>query len=111
MDENAADEIMREIDVDAACEIVKEEQEIKLVDIELEEEFNADNAAEEINKENDVSPIREVQQTVPTTDDPMLSVLTFRVWFLGMLSCVLLSLFNTFLRYCTCLGSFTIQHC
>ncbi|GKV29073.1 hypothetical protein SLEP1_g38044 [Rubroshorea leprosula] len=97
MDENAADEIMREVDIDAAGEIVEEEEEIELVDIELEEkeielidrEFSADNAVEEIGKEkeiigeNDVSPIREVQQTVPTTDDPKLPVLTFPVRFLG----------------------------
>ncbi|GKV29074.1 hypothetical protein SLEP1_g38045 [Rubroshorea leprosula] len=38
MDENAADEIMREVDIDAAGEIVEEEEEIELVNIELEEE-------------------------------------------------------------------------
>ncbi|GLT30345.1 hypothetical protein SLA2020_051490 [Shorea laevis] len=123
MDENAADEIMRDIDV--AGEIVEEEEEIvdielaeeeiELIDIELEEEeielidreFSVDNATkeigeeEEIMEENDVSPIEEVQQTVPTTDDPMLPALTFRVWLLGMLYCVLLSVLNSFFRYRT----------
>ncbi|GLT77947.1 hypothetical protein SLA2020_495000, partial [Shorea laevis] len=104
MDENAADEIMREVDIDAVGEIVDEEEEIELVDI----EFSADNATEEIVEEeeeiieeNSVSPIREVQQIVPTIDDLKLPVLTFRVWFLGMLFYVLLSLLNSFLRYRT----------
>ncbi|XP_051114799.1 oligopeptide transporter 7 [Andrographis paniculata] len=47
------------------------------------------------------SPIREVALTVPTTDDPSLPVLTFRMWFLGVLSCVLLSFLNQFFWYRT----------
>ncbi|GLT70309.1 hypothetical protein SLA2020_423990, partial [Shorea laevis] len=101
MDENAVDEIIREVDIDAVREIVEEEEEIELVDIELKEEeielvdieFKADNAIEEIVEEeeeiieeNSVSPIREVQQIIPTTDDLKLPGLTFRVWFWGCCS-------------------------
>ena len=39
--------------------------------------------------------------TVPTTDDPNLPVLTFRMWFLGTLSCVVLSFLNQFFWYRT----------
>lgn len=47
------------------------------------------------------SPIPQVALTVPTTDDPSLPVLTFRMWFLGTLSCVLLSFLNQFFWYRT----------
>nr|GME01640.1 oligopeptide transporter 7-like [Ipomoea batatas] len=47
------------------------------------------------------SPIREVALTVPTTDDPSLPVLTFRMWVLGTFSCVLLSFLNQFFWYRT----------
>ncbi|MED6128646.1 OPT superfamily, partial [Stylosanthes scabra] len=47
------------------------------------------------------SPIEQVALTVPTTDDPSLPVLTFRMWVLGMLSCVLLSFLNQFFWYRT----------
>ncbi|KAK4486552.1 hypothetical protein RD792_009237 [Penstemon davidsonii] len=47
------------------------------------------------------SPIQEVALTVSTTDDPSLPVLTFRMWFLGTLSCVLLSFLNQFFWYRT----------
>nr|GMD11762.1 oligopeptide transporter 7-like [Ipomoea batatas] len=47
------------------------------------------------------SPIREVALTVPTTDDPSLPFLTFRMWVLGTFSCVLLSFLNQFFWYRT----------
>ncbi|KAK9069505.1 hypothetical protein SSX86_011409 [Deinandra increscens subsp. villosa] len=47
------------------------------------------------------SPIEEVRLTVSTTDDPSLPVWTFRMWFLGILSCVILSFLNTFFSYRT----------
>lgn len=53
-------------------------------------------AAEEEN-----SPVEQVALTVPTTDDPTLPVLTFRMWFLGTLSCALLSFLNQFFWYRT----------
>ncbi|KAL3362513.1 hypothetical protein AABB24_015088 [Solanum stoloniferum] len=51
--------------------------------------------------EDENSPIEQVALTVPTTDDPSLPVLTFRMWFLGTLSCVLLSFLNQFFWYRT----------
>ncbi|KVH95280.1 Oligopeptide transporter OPT superfamily [Cynara cardunculus var. scolymus] len=55
-------------------------------------------ASEEV-EEN--SPIKQVALTVPTTDDSSLPVLTFRMWVLGTLSCVLLSFLNQFFWYRT----------
>ncbi|KDP41518.1 hypothetical protein JCGZ_15925 [Jatropha curcas] len=50
---------------------------------------------------DDVSPIEEVRLTVSNHDDPTLPVWTFRMWFLGIVSCVLLSFLNTFFAYRT----------
>lgn len=47
------------------------------------------------------SPVKQVALTVPTTDDPSLPVLTFRMWVLGTLSCILLSFLNQFFWYRT----------
>ncbi|GLJ16462.1 hypothetical protein SUGI_0280270 [Cryptomeria japonica] len=47
----------------------------------------------------DQSPIEEVALTVPTTDDPDLPVLTFRMWILGIASCGLLAFLNQFFFY------------
>ncbi|XP_068653825.1 oligopeptide transporter 4-like [Aristolochia californica] len=57
----------------------------------------------EIVDENDdeVSPIEEVFLVVPTTDDTSLPVWTFRMWFLGVLSCIMLSFINQFFSYRT----------
>lgn len=55
-------------------------------------------AGEEEEEEND-SPIEEVRLTVPTTDDPSLPVLTFRTWFLGLVSCILLAFVNQFFSF------------
>nr|XP_048319811.1 oligopeptide transporter 7-like isoform X3 [Ziziphus jujuba var. spinosa] len=49
----------------------------------------------------DQSPVEQVALTVPTTDDPSLPVLTFRMWVLGILSCTLLSFLNQFFWYRT----------
>ncbi|KAH0888922.1 hypothetical protein HID58_051351 [Brassica napus] len=53
---------------------------------------------EEEEEEND-SPVEEVRLTVPTTDDPSLPVLTFRTWFLGLVSCILLAFVNQFFSF------------
>ncbi|OMP12035.1 Oligopeptide transporter OPT superfamily [Corchorus capsularis] len=45
------------------------------------------------------NPIEEVRLTVPITDDPTQVALTFRTWFLGLLSCCILSLVNDFFSY------------
>ena len=50
-------------------------------------------------EEEEESPIEEVRLTVTKTDDPTLPVWTFRMWFLGLLSCALLSFLNQFFAY------------
>ncbi|XP_031399088.1 oligopeptide transporter 1-like [Punica granatum] len=45
------------------------------------------------------SPIEQVRLTVPITDDPTLSCLTFRTWVLGLISCSLLAFVNQFFGY------------
>ncbi|RWR87643.1 oligopeptide transporter 7-like protein [Cinnamomum micranthum f. kanehirae] len=62
----------------------------------IEEEKDDDNIS---SPELDNSPIQQVALTVPITDDPSIPVLTFRMWFLGLLSCVLLSFLNQFFWY------------
>ncbi|KAM7270235.1 hypothetical protein ACFE04_029449 [Oxalis oulophora] len=47
----------------------------------------------------DKSPVQQVEMTVPTTDDPTLPAVTFRMWVLGLISCVLLSFINQFYWY------------
>ncbi|MCO5597883.1 hypothetical protein L7F22_051968 [Adiantum nelumboides] len=51
--------------------------------------------------DNDEFPVEQVALTVPTTDDPSLPVWTFRMWSIGLLSCVLLSFLNQFFAYRT----------
>lgn len=47
----------------------------------------------------DDNPIEEVRLTVPITDDPTESALTFRTWVLGLISCCILSFVNQFFNY------------
>ncbi|GLT70340.1 hypothetical protein SLA2020_424270 [Shorea laevis] len=54
-----------------------------------------------VNGDDDVSPIEQVRLTVSNTDDPNQPVWTFRMWFLGLLSCALLSFLNQFFYYRT----------
>ncbi|KAH9608117.1 hypothetical protein KSS87_021791 [Heliosperma pusillum] len=51
--------------------------------------------------DDDISPIEEVRLTVTNTDDPSLPIWTFRMWFMGLLSCGLLSFLNQFFSYRT----------
>ncbi|XVF53341.1 hypothetical protein PTKIN_Ptkin05aG0091800 [Pterospermum kingtungense] len=44
-------------------------------------------------------PVKQVDLTVPKTDDPTLPVVTFRMWVLGLASCVILSFVNQFFWY------------
>lgn len=46
-------------------------------------------------------PVEEVALVVPETDDPTLPVMTFRAWFLGLTSCIVLIFLNTFFSYRT----------
>ncbi|XP_011003045.1 PREDICTED: oligopeptide transporter 4 [Populus euphratica] len=52
-------------------------------------------------EDDDVSPIEEVRLTVANTDDPTLPIWTFRMWFLGLISCSLLAFLNQFFSYRT----------
>ncbi|KAF3440308.1 hypothetical protein FNV43_RR18592 [Rhamnella rubrinervis] len=45
------------------------------------------------------SPIEQVALTVPVTDDPSVPTVTFRMWTLGTIACVLLSFLNQFFGY------------
>lgn len=47
------------------------------------------------------SPIEEVRLTVSNDDDPTIPIWTFRMWFLGLISCCLLSFLNQFFSYRT----------
>lgn len=51
--------------------------------------------------EGERTPVEEVALVVPETDDPTLPVMTFRAWFLGIISCSLLIFLNTFFTYRT----------
>lgn len=51
--------------------------------------------------EDELSPIEEVRLTVTNTDDPSLPVWTFRMWFMGLFSCALLSFLDQFFAYRT----------
>ncbi|OMO57515.1 Oligopeptide transporter OPT superfamily [Corchorus olitorius] len=64
----------------------------KLEDEKLKQEADEDD-------ESELSPIEEVRLTVPNTDDSSLPVWTFRMWFLGLFSCALLSFLNQFFGY------------
>ncbi|KAL0296396.1 UNVERIFIED_CONTAM: Oligopeptide transporter 7 [Sesamum radiatum] len=71
-------------------------------DKEYEPYSSPESSSSQVNVEpGENSPIKQVALTVPTTDDPTLPVLTFRMWFLGTLSCVLLSFLNQFFWYRT----------
>jgi hypothetical protein len=49
---------------------------------------------------DDDSPIEEIRPTVSSYNDPSLPMRTFRIWFLGLLSCGRAPLFlNTFFQY------------
>ncbi|GAB4826164.1 oligopeptide transporter 6 [Ancistrocladus abbreviatus] len=50
-------------------------------------------------EEDEPCPIKQVDVTVPKTDDPNMPVVTFRMWVLGLTSCVLLSFVNQFMWY------------
>ncbi|XP_031380006.1 oligopeptide transporter 4-like [Punica granatum] len=66
-------------------------QATKIPEPEILENPNAD--------DEEVSPIEQVRLVVLNTDDPTLPVWTFRMWFLGLLSCCLLSFLNQFFAY------------
>lgn len=63
--------------------------------------LTGDAAAELTMVDGDECPIKQVDITVPKTDDPSLPVVTFRMWVLGITSCVVLSFANQFFWYRT----------
>ncbi|KAF2306061.1 hypothetical protein GH714_010799 [Hevea brasiliensis] len=64
-------------------------------------DLEGEKAANGGSTEHERCPIEEVALVVPETDDPTLPVMTFRAWFLGLTSCVLLIFLNTFFTYRT----------
>ncbi|CAL5411778.1 unnamed protein product [Camellia sinensis] len=61
--------------------------------------LDSDTLTAEISDEENDCPIEEVRLTVPITDDPTLPCLTFRTWFLGIISCSILAFLNQFFGY------------
>ncbi|KAG0346498.1 hypothetical protein BG005_000702 [Podila minutissima] len=51
---------------------------------------------EQLELQEDDSPIEEVRVTVPNTDDPSIPCNTFRMWFLGLLFTAIISFVNQF---------------
>ncbi|KAL6012710.1 oligopeptide transporter 4 [Asimina triloba] len=51
--------------------------------------------------DDEISPVEQVRLTVTNTDDPLLPVWTFRMWFLGVVSCAVMSFLNQFFAYRT----------
>ncbi|KAH6838204.1 oligopeptide transporter 9 [Perilla frutescens var. hirtella] len=49
--------------------------------------------------ENECCSVKQVEMTVPKTDDPTIPVYTFRMWFLGIVSCLFLAFVNQFFWY------------
>ncbi|XP_042496907.1 oligopeptide transporter 4-like [Macadamia integrifolia] len=72
--------------------VPKKGKEMKSKEADLEEERIDD---------DELSPVEQVRLTVTNTDDPSLPVWTFRMWFLGIISCALLSFLNQFFSYRT----------
>ncbi|XP_055826655.1 oligopeptide transporter 7-like [Solanum dulcamara] len=68
-----------------------------LIDKQKQQEISSnysDDVSSSSQSEN--SPIEQVALTVPITDDSSLPVVTFRMWILGTLACILLSFLNQF---------------
>ncbi|CAN6678868.1 unnamed protein product [Malus baccata var. baccata] len=66
-----------------------------------EVEAAAKTKLDESENDDDVSSVEQVRLTVSNEDDSSLPVWTFRMWTIGMLSCILLSFLNTFFSYRT----------
>lgn len=67
--------------------------------LEIEGRRSVNGASDQYEEINEKCPIRQVELTVPKTDDPSLPILTFRMWVLGVVSCVILSFLNQFFWY------------
>ncbi|XP_059445803.1 oligopeptide transporter 4-like [Corylus avellana] len=78
---------MRALDIQTAAPTADPEKHIPTADEDVDEE--------------ELSPVEEVRLTVANTDDPSLPIWTFRMWFLGLFSCALLSFLDQFFAYRT----------
>ncbi|KZT58250.1 OPT oligopeptide transporter [Calocera cornea HHB12733] len=66
----------------------------------MEESCTSNTGIPELSTEwEDDSPYPEVRATVPNTDDPTMPTNTFRMWFIGIISTAILSIFNTFFGF------------
>lgn len=72
------------------------ESEISALLIQTDQLLHCNSTADD---DNDDSPVEQVALTVPITDDPTLPVVTFRMWLLGTIACILLSFLNQFFWY------------
>lgn len=61
----------------------------------------SEDARVEFSEETEECTVKQVEMTVPKTDDNTLPSVTFRMWVLGLTSCVLLSFVNQFFWYRT----------
>ncbi|KAG0084837.1 hypothetical protein BGZ93_000997 [Podila epicladia] len=73
--------------------MTKEEVTLEKVDA---EKLGHIDPEEQLELEEDDSPIEEVRVTVPNTDDPSIPCNTFRMWFLGLLFTCIISFVNQF---------------
>ncbi|PKI53883.1 hypothetical protein CRG98_025677 [Punica granatum] len=64
-----------------------------------EDIFEVEGKKVEEEDDDDVCPVKQVDLTVPKTDDPTLPAVTFRTWVLGVGACVVLSFVNQFFWY------------
>ncbi|XP_010436532.1 PREDICTED: oligopeptide transporter 3 [Camelina sativa] len=67
----------------------------------MDAEKGSDKNSAHLSSDHERCPVEEVALVVPETDDPSIPVMTFRAWFLGLSSCVLLIFLNTFFTYRT----------
>lgn len=52
-------------------------------------------------EEEENSPVEQVAFIVSTDNDPSIPIWTFWMWFVGLLSCIMLSFLNQFFGYRT----------
>ncbi|CAA7046314.1 unnamed protein product [Microthlaspi erraticum] len=79
----------------------EEEEEAKEREMDAEKANKNGHLSSSSTEQHERCPVEEVALVVPETDDPTLPVMTFRAWFLGLTSCVLLIFLNTFFTYRT----------
>ncbi|BBH00630.1 oligopeptide transporter [Prunus dulcis] len=63
--------------------------------------MDPEKAANGSSEDHERCAIEEVALVVPETDDPSMPVMTFRAWFLGLITCIILIFLNTFFTFRT----------